>query len=438
MADRRAEADDSDDNRPRRPKVGGAANTKVIVLVVAVIGLAGLMALVGLAVVGFAVVTLLARPPIAIPVPVATAPPVRATPVATATVAAPDEPPKGPVAAPTLGADPAADLYAPVAEGGVVPADGHATSPLRPRKGDATYKLANLRYEKAGLSPYPRLVIDYERTRDGTLGGSLTLVLRVAGKRDESVRVGALNDRVGRISLDNRGGGPFGGGLPTLANCECYLTLTDQRYSGGFFPTFKVSDSLAAGDVKGGVSLARAWTADEAARLRKSPPKWPEANASAGVGQDTPFAGDAVSNLPAFRYVEPGRPLVGLEWNQWQYEDVACLSDTYPIYDRDMPLKGHMPGVKREVAKPGYAVGGLTVKAGKMTHAMQVVYFKLTPAGTLDVSDSYTSEWLGNTSVAEDVETKLAGDGRLVIGVTVRYRAVLAAIALVVQGPAKK
>ena len=434
MADRRT--DDDGDDQPRRPKARGSANTKVIVLVVLGVGLLGLTALVTLAVVGFAVVALLARPAVAPPALVATPQTLQPPPF----VPAPDAPLKQPVAAPpapAAGADPAADLYAPTAEEGVVPADGHATSPLRSRKGDAIYKLANLRTERAGLSLYPRIVFDYERTRDGTLGGSLTLVLRATGKRDESVRLGALSDRVGRINLDTRGGGPFGG-LPSLANCECYLTLTDQRYGASFAPTFKVSDSFTAGDVKGGVTLARAWTADEAARLRKSPPTWPVANESAGVGQDTPFVGDPAVSPPTFRYAEAGRPLLGFEWNQWKWEGVACLAHVYPIFDRDVPQNGHMPGVRREVAKPGYAVGGLAVKSGDLTHAMQVVYFKLTAAGTLDPADTYTSEWLGNTAVAGDTETTLAGNGRLVIGVTLRAGAVLNAISLVLQSPAKK
>ncbi len=435
MADRRAESDDSDDDRPRRPKVGGGANTKVIVLVVAGVGLMGLAAMVGLAVVGLGLATALRQAPVPAPVQAVQQAP---TPTPTATVAAPDTPPRGAVAAPNAGPDPAADLYAPAAEEGVLPADGHAASPLRPRNGDAIYKVANLRLERAGLSPYPRLVVDYERTRDGTLGGTLTLVLRATGKRDESVRIGALSDRVGRINLDTRGGGPFGNGLAALANCECYLTLTEQRYGGGFYPAFKVSNSFTAGDLKGGVSLARAWTADEAARLRKSPPKWPAASFNGGVGQDTPFAGDPAVSPPTSRYAEAGRPLLGFEWNLWKWDGVECLAHVFPIYDRDLPQYGTMFGVKREVAKPGYAVGGLVVKSGSLTHAMRVVYFKLTTEGTLDATDSYTTEWLGNTAVAGDTDTKLAGDGRLVIGATLRAGAVLNAISLVTQGPAKK
>ena len=60
------------------------------------------------------------------------------------------------------------------------------------------------------------------------------------------------------------------------------------------------------------------------------------------------------------------------------------------------------------------------------------------PDGTLDPSDTYKTEWLGNTAVAGDTDTMLAGDGRLVIGTTLRAGAVLNAVSLVMQGPAKK
>ncbi len=117
---------------------------------------------------------------------------------------------------------------------------------------------------------------------------------------------------------------------------------------------------------------------------------------------------------------------------------MACLAHVYPIFDRDLPQNGWMPGIQREVAKPGYAVGGLAVKAGNLTHAMRVIYYKLKPDGTLDPSDTYQTEWLGNTAVAGDTETTLAGNGRLVIGTTLRAGAVLNAISLVLQAPAKK
>lgn len=441
MADRRAEADEYDDE-PRRRNTRGRASPKIVVLAVVGVGSIGVIALVGLAAAAFGVGAFLARPQPA-PAPVATAPPQAAAPVevAAAVPSPPAAPTKGPVATLLPDNDPAADLYGPAPEEGVLSADGRATSPLRPRKGDAVYKVTDLRAEPVGVSPFPRLLLDYERTRDGTLGGAMSLVLRRAGGRDQIIRIGVPTDRVGKIAI-GIAPGPFSLNSTMLDDCECYLTLTDHRYRGGFDPVFKVSNSFTAGDVKGGVSLARAWTADEATRLRLPPPEWPAErpapSATAGVGQDTPFAGDPALNVPTTRHAEAGRPLLGFEWSQGRWAGVTCLAHVHPIYDRDLPRRGVMPGVKREVAKPGYAVGGVIVKAGDLTHAMRVVYFKLTAAGTLDATDTYTTEWLGNTAVAGDTDTKLAGDGRLVIGATLRAGAVLNAISLVTQVPAKK
>jgi hypothetical protein len=342
------------------------------------------------------------------------------------------------LAQPPAGPDPAADLYAPFPED-ILPADGHASAPLRPRKADTVYKLSNPRVERGGPTPFPRLVVDYERVRDGTAGGVLQLVIRPAGKRDQTVRVGLPpRDRAGKLEFSFRTGFPFAGDQAALQNCEYYLTVQDQSFGAGFWPTFKVSPSALVGEVKGGATLARAWTADEAEKLRKPAPKWPTPNMNAGVGRDTPVAGDDTGRLPTFRYAEPGRPLLGLEWNVWSWQGVPCLAHVYPIYDRDAPLKGHMPGVKQEVAKPGYALGGLVVKATKFTHAFQAIYMRLKPDGTLDPKDSYTSEWLGNVDAAGAKEVKLGGDGRTVIGLTVKGGAVVNALSLVMSGAAKK
>jgi hypothetical protein len=326
--------------------------------------------------------------------------------------------------------DPAADLYAPFSET-VLPADGHASAPLRPRATDPVYTISNPRIDRAGPTPFPRLVLDYERTRDGAMPtNGLGLVVRPAGKPDQTVGIGFLNDRAGTIEVGFQMGFPFASDLPALENCEYYLTLNEQAYGAGFRPTFKVSNSAVVGQVKGGPTRARAWTAEEAGTLRKPAPKWPVPNVG-GIGRDTPLAGDTSGSAPSFRYAESGRPLIGLEWNSWDWEGVKCLAHLFPIYDRDMPLNGVMPGVKQEVAKPGYAIGGLTVKAGKLTHALKLTYFRLRDDGTLDPNDRYESEWLGNTTVEGDAETTLGGDGRPVIGITVQGGAVVNALSLV-------
>ena len=65
------------------------------------------------------------------------------------------------------------------------------------------------------------------------------------------------------------------------------------------------------------------------------------------------------------------------------------------------------------VAKPGYAVGAITVKAGLGIDGFSITFMKV-GAGQLDPSDSYESDWIGGKGGGKP--QKLAGDGGLVVG----------------------
>ena len=65
-------------------------------------------------------------------------------------------------------------------------------------------------------------------------------------------------------------------------------------------------------------------------------------------------------------------------------------------------------------AKPGYAVGAVTIKAGLTADGMSFTFMKIVD-GKLDPKDSYESEWVGGKGGG--APTKLGGDGALVVGI---------------------
>jgi hypothetical protein len=75
--------------------------------------------------------------------------------------------------------------------------------------------------------------------------------------------------------------------------------------------------------------------------------------------------------------------------------------------------------VVKVVAKPGYAVGVVTVKTSLNIDGMKIVFMKLAD-GKLDPSDSYETEWVAGTSGFPAVKI---GDGTPVVGILVKASA---------------
>lgn len=150
--------------------------------------------------------------------------------------------------------------------------------------------------------------------------------------------------------------------------------------------------------------------------------------AAAAIGEDTQFVGEP-NTLPKQRSAQAGKPMIGVDYREGQWAGEPSLARIFPIYEE----KAHQgAGYTRVLAKPGYAVGAVNVRTKKYVNAIQLVFMKLTPNGRLDPKDSYTSAWLGQEKVGTK-ETKLGGDGRLVIGVSCQQVAVIDAMALVME-----
>lgn len=324
--------------------------------------------------------------------------------------------------APAAAADPHADMYGDTGGEAVLPAT-QTGAPLRARKTDSFYRLTGARFEPVGKKPFPFLAIDYERLRDGW--GGVSVVVRGADGRDRSYLIlGPMSDRAGTLEIDL--GIPRPGDSP-IKEGEVYFTRQEHRYGNEFRPTFKVSTSAIMGATKFPVTLARNWTAEEAAKLRQPPfeliPNQPQ---QAGIGQDTKFAGDP--GAPGFRYLIPGKPVIGADWYLSSWDNEPCLGRFMPVYEAKQPTGGQT----RTLAKEGYALGGLNVRTKRFVNQVQMVFMKLTADGKLDPKDSYTSDWLG-PQVEGAKEVKLGGDGRPVIGFHCQQGGILNAIALVQQ-----
>jgi hypothetical protein len=329
------------------------------------------------------------------------------------------------------GADAANDLYG--------DQDGEQTltaeqappgAPLRCRKVDPLFKLSNPRLEAARFPARPgqHLVIDFVMTRDGSVNGLGMVVRTPDGTSDTYHFRRPFNGKSGGISLES-GFGPFNQ-LPK--NAELYLTLTDARYPGR--PTFKVSNSVALGNVTG-TTLARNWTGQEADALRKEPPPPPKPksydtpNLHPNVGKDTELVGETTGGVP-LRYVDPEKPLLGFDYWMSAWENEPSPAGFVAVFSADQP--GGMPPFKRVVAKDGYAVGAVTVYTKKFVNALKLTFYKLKADGGLDPTDKYDGDLLG-TKAAGGKEVVLGGDGKRVLGFHCRKGAILNSFGLVLE-----
>jgi hypothetical protein len=139
-----------------------------------------------------------------------------------------------------------------------------------------------------------------------------------------------------------------------------------------------------------------------------------------GGGRDEEFEDEAPE----------GGMLVGLEVGVGRFVNNPVIKSVRPIYrvgNKESKGEWHGPTgndvVKetvRVVAKPGYAVGAVTVKNGLGLDGLVVTFMKIKD-GKLDTEDAYESEYIGGTGGGRPV--KIGGDGTPVTGLIGRSRA---------------
>ena len=288
---------------------------------------------------------------------------------------------------------PDSDLYGPD-QGGepILPADTTAPGALlRAHRDDSFYKITGARIE-TNRPGFPALIVDYELVREGKFHGVSVVLQPDRGPSSIYLVLSPMTQR-GSFTLEQRVPNFNGPAFPD--DMEIYFIRSDPRY-GAKTPTFKVSNSFIRGKVAS-TTPARDWRPEEAEMLASPPPAYSSPGDHPDVGEDTEFAGD-VSGGGSFRYVEPEGHLLGVDYWDGEWDGEECLSRLNPVFDRDQPSTGP----NRELARAGYAVGGLRVRvAGKFVDAAQVVYMKLKPDGSLDPTDSYDSKWLGPATEGE-------------------------------------
>jgi hypothetical protein len=124
---------------------------------------------------------------------------------------------------------------------------------------------------------------------------------------------------------------------------------------------------------------------------------------------------DAYEDVP-----KTGALLTGFEITYGRSGNSPTVTTVRPIFlTRDGRLLGMTRGVPgdglvRVEAKPGYAVGAVTIKAGGGVDGMSVTFMEIREEG-LDPKRAYESPWLGGMGGGE--KTKLVGSGAPIVGI---------------------
>ncbi|HEV3262058.1 MAG TPA: hypothetical protein VG013_34725 [Gemmataceae bacterium] len=115
-----------------------------------------------------------------------------------------------------------------------------------------------------------------------------------------------------------------------------------------------------------------------------------------------------------------GALLIGFDVTYGKFGNSSTVTTVRPIFltrvGRVMGTTHGVPGegVIRVEAKPGYAVGGVTIKAGLGVDGMSVTFMEIREGG-LNPKRAYESEWLGG--MGGGPKTTVAGDGAPVVGI---------------------
>jgi hypothetical protein len=135
--------------------------------------------------------------------------------------------------------------------------------------------------------------------------------------------------------------------------------------------------------------------------------------------KDIDIAGFKLSKKEYRDLPEEGGVLIGFEVGLGKFAANDTVDSLRPIYltkdgEKKGAWQGKTPDKPIEVkAKPGYVVGGLTVRAGLVVDAFSVTFMKL-DKNQLDVKDSYTSEWIGGEGGGK---ATVGGKGQIFVGV---------------------
>jgi hypothetical protein len=148
--------------------------------------------------------------------------------------------------------------------------------------------------------------------------------------------------------------------------------------------------------------------------------KGQEGFAATPLGKEPIILG-SIEHDPKFKTVGPeGAILVGLEARFAKFGDTDIVRAVRPIYrvngkeEFGKQFGDDLTGSVTLKAKEGYAVGGITGKAGWWCNGFSLTFMKVKPDGTLDPKDRYESEWVGFDGKGEVI--RVMSDGPPVVG----------------------
>lgn len=148
----------------------------------------------------------------------------------------------------------------------------------------------------------------------------------------------------------------------------------------------------------------------------------------AAAGRATELLGGR-GGSPFHQVAPQGGLLHGVHYKLSEWDRQQVVNSLRAVFDGDA---GANDGEQTVVAPEGYAVGGLIVDADKYVNAVQLVFLRVSPDGTLDPADRQTSELIGAPS-GRPTRT-LAANGTSVIGLHGRKGLVLDGVGLVLAG----
>jgi hypothetical protein len=127
-----------------------------------------------------------------------------------------------------------------------------------------------------------------------------------------------------------------------------------------------------------------------------------------------------------FEVISPKHlPIVGFRYRIGNWGGKSAVAKLDPLSERNAPARSD----QLVIAHDGFVVGGIQVDAGDLVEAVRVVFVQRADDGTLDKTEYYFSDWIGQPTGRP---VKTLGKGNVpVIGVYGRRGLVIDAIGLV-------